>query len=153
MKLYNTTRIHWVWHNGYIHSIKDDRINFSIKMCDSPDCINMNDYVIHNIPEIQMRPISNLAQTKKYKKSKKSKKCKKSKKSKKYKKSVKDKEKKTEFLNNKINNKEWVKQEVRRDPEDGELYTKQEFFNFYDGLSEWKEARAENKHYIYTIYE
>ena len=45
MKLYNTTRIHWVWHNGYIRSIKDDGINFSIKMCDSPDCINMNDYV------------------------------------------------------------------------------------------------------------
>ena len=46
MKLYNTTRIHWVWHNGYIHSIKDDGINFSIKMCDSPDYINMNDYII-----------------------------------------------------------------------------------------------------------
>ena len=47
----------------------------------------------------------------------------------------------------------FIRKEVRMDPKDGNLYTQEEFEDYYGGLDEWEEYEAENKQYIFVLEE
>ena len=47
----------------------------------------------------------------------------------------------------------FVRKEVRMDPEDGNLYTEEEFEDYYGGLEEWDQCKKENKQYIFVVEE
>ena len=130
------------WHNGIIHSVihKTHLRDYEIVMCDSPYLIDMDDYLMSGIQEWDIKNVK----TKKDKKHKKSKK----KKSKKHSKEKKIVDSNDLEFNQEVN---FVRKEVRRDPEDDNLYTKEEFKDYYGGFNEWNALENETKQYIFFI--
>ena len=47
----------------------------------------------------------------------------------------------------------FIRKEVRMDQEDGNLYTQDEFKEYYGGLEEWNSFKKENKQYIFVLEE
>ena len=129
------------WHNGIIGSVlhKTHLRDYEIVMCDSPCLIDMDDYLMNGIQEWDIKNVK----TKKDKKHKKSKK-----KSKKHSKEKIIVDSNDLEFNQEVN---FVRKEVRRDPEDDNLYTKEEFKDYYGGFTEWNALENETKQYIFFI--